>query len=134
MEKCANCERAIGNLETPHVHEGHVVCEQCAVSLGSRPASGDIAKAPPADARHQQASMKSAGKVLITIAVVCGALMFATSAMEAENNYRISIAGGSPRAKDNAGKIVGGIVLGGALIAGIALRVASGSGNNPPPQ
>lgn len=33
MEKCANCDRTIGNLETPHVHNGHVVCVECKSKL-----------------------------------------------------------------------------------------------------
>lgn len=32
--KCDNCERVIGNLETPFVHEGHVVCAECWSRLG----------------------------------------------------------------------------------------------------
>ena len=33
METCSNCERAIGNLETPHIFNGHVVCAQCDTRL-----------------------------------------------------------------------------------------------------
>jgi hypothetical protein len=29
MEQCENCGRTIGKLETPHVHDGHIVCAQC---------------------------------------------------------------------------------------------------------
>jgi hypothetical protein len=29
MEKCENCGRVIGNLETPLLHQEHVVCAQC---------------------------------------------------------------------------------------------------------
>jgi hypothetical protein len=29
MERCANCERKIGKLETPFVYKGNVVCKQC---------------------------------------------------------------------------------------------------------
>lgn len=33
METCANCNRSIGNLETPYVHDGHVVCVECKSKL-----------------------------------------------------------------------------------------------------
>lgn len=33
MEKCANCERAIGNLETPMIWRGAVVCAGCHTKL-----------------------------------------------------------------------------------------------------
>lgn len=33
MEVCKNCGRAIGNLETPHVYQGHIVCAACAAIL-----------------------------------------------------------------------------------------------------
>jgi hypothetical protein len=29
VETCTNCNRAIGNLETPHLYEGHIVCADC---------------------------------------------------------------------------------------------------------
>ena len=29
METCTNCNRTIGNLETPHLYEGHIVCANC---------------------------------------------------------------------------------------------------------
>jgi len=28
MESCEECGRTIGNLETPHIHEERVVCDQ----------------------------------------------------------------------------------------------------------
>jgi hypothetical protein len=37
-EQCENCGQLIGALETPHVHEDHVVCRQCKDKLsGARP-------------------------------------------------------------------------------------------------
>ena len=33
MEQCANCNRQIGNLETPHIHMGSVVCSDCKRAL-----------------------------------------------------------------------------------------------------
>src|SRR5262245_11404074 len=33
MEICENCGRSIGNLETPHLHNGRVVCSGCAEKL-----------------------------------------------------------------------------------------------------
>jgi hypothetical protein len=33
METCRNCNRPIGNLETPHVWNGHVVCAACRNAL-----------------------------------------------------------------------------------------------------
>jgi hypothetical protein len=40
MECCQNCGRAIGDLETAHVHQDHVVCLECMtiLSRGSAPA------------------------------------------------------------------------------------------------
>jgi hypothetical protein len=35
MEKCANCERIIGNLETPMLFQEKVVCPQCHASLAA---------------------------------------------------------------------------------------------------
>ena len=29
MEKCSNCSRLIGNLETPYVYQNNVVCSKC---------------------------------------------------------------------------------------------------------
>ena len=34
-ETCENCGRQIGNLETPHVFRGHVVCADCDAKLRS---------------------------------------------------------------------------------------------------
>ena len=33
MEQCANCGRAIGELETPQIFHGNVVCPECRVRL-----------------------------------------------------------------------------------------------------
>ena len=32
-ETCENCGRGIGRLEAPHLHDGHVVCADCAKRL-----------------------------------------------------------------------------------------------------
>lgn len=37
MEKCTNCESMIGNLETPYLWEGSVVCKECHLRLKSQP-------------------------------------------------------------------------------------------------
>ena len=46
MEQCANCRRAIGELETPQVFHGNIVCPECRARLdhdlsrgGGRPGS-----------------------------------------------------------------------------------------------
>jgi hypothetical protein len=36
MEICANCGQAIGNLETPHIFNGRVVCAECYGKLSRR--------------------------------------------------------------------------------------------------
>src|SRR3989442_481999 len=36
-EFCQNCGRAIGKLETPRVHEQHVVCAECWGRLSPQP-------------------------------------------------------------------------------------------------
>jgi hypothetical protein len=41
LEKCENCSRSIGNLETAHVFESHIVCEECLSRLSSRNRSRD---------------------------------------------------------------------------------------------
>jgi len=38
VESCANCNRPIGNLETPHLWQGNVVCPECHARLSSLPA------------------------------------------------------------------------------------------------
>jgi hypothetical protein len=47
METCENCGRAIGNLETPNVHDGHVVCAKCKAILQPETAMQLIS--PPPD-------------------------------------------------------------------------------------
>jgi hypothetical protein len=37
MEKCQNCERPIGNLETPMLWEDAVVCAECHSKLSTKP-------------------------------------------------------------------------------------------------
>jgi hypothetical protein len=39
LETCANCGRTIGNLETPHLHQEHVVCPECYARLAVPAAS-----------------------------------------------------------------------------------------------
>lgn len=39
LETCENCGRTIGALETPHVHNDHVVCAECAGHLARSPSS-----------------------------------------------------------------------------------------------
>ncbi len=34
---CENCRRLIGKLETPRVHDGHVVCAECEARLKTAP-------------------------------------------------------------------------------------------------
>jgi len=34
MVYCANCEKIIGNLESPRYHNGLQVCQQCSGNLG----------------------------------------------------------------------------------------------------
>lgn len=38
LETCANCDRSIGKLETPHVYKGEIVCAACHEIL-SRPST-----------------------------------------------------------------------------------------------
>ncbi len=40
VEKCTNCERTIGNMETPCVFDGHVVCAECHARLSAKPETG----------------------------------------------------------------------------------------------
>ena len=42
IERCANCEAAIGNLETPYLWQGNVVCPSCYKKL-NRQAAGSSA-------------------------------------------------------------------------------------------
>ncbi len=39
LEKCSNCERLIGKLETPHLWRQEVVCAECRARLESQMAS-----------------------------------------------------------------------------------------------
>jgi hypothetical protein len=39
MEKCANCDRVIGKLETPQVWQDQIVCAECYGRLSSTPVS-----------------------------------------------------------------------------------------------
>jgi hypothetical protein len=55
MEKCSNCGRVIGNLETPQIWQVHVVCPGCHITLAAADAAtpslaisgGRIARLPP---------------------------------------------------------------------------------------
>ncbi len=55
MEKCANCERPIGNLETPRIHNNAVVCEPCFQKLQAQSAP----LSPPNYASPPQADVVS---------------------------------------------------------------------------
>jgi hypothetical protein len=49
MEQCENCGRLIGNLETPHLYNEHIVCATCAQVLTSAPPAPTLpAPTPPA--------------------------------------------------------------------------------------
>ena len=57
VETCDNCGRTIGNLETPYLHEGHIVCAECKQRLSpSRPdaLSGRFAFDPATNEASQQ--------------------------------------------------------------------------------
>ena len=49
METCENCNRLIGNLETPYLHDGHVVCADCKqrLSIGVAPPLHQPTVTPP---------------------------------------------------------------------------------------
>src|ERR1700677_2340712 len=49
METCANCGRTIGNLETPRLHQEHVVCKECCDRLQSKPPPMPIPTVPTVD-------------------------------------------------------------------------------------
>lgn len=53
METCENCGRAIGKLETPHLHGEHVVCLECKQRL-SAPVESISAPPPLEYARPRQ--------------------------------------------------------------------------------
>ena len=57
MEVCSNCERAIGNLETPCVFNGRVVCFDCNQRLRRQADS----KAVPTD--HEEAEARSVAAI-----------------------------------------------------------------------
>jgi hypothetical protein len=56
-ETCANCERIIGKLETPHLWKEHVVCAQCHAVLSSTPA--ETAPYPEACAMPTSAELEA---------------------------------------------------------------------------
>ena len=59
-ETCENCGRTIGNLETPHVHDGHIVCAACAKTLtANQPAP--VSYASPVIVNSQQAATSVSG-------------------------------------------------------------------------
>ncbi len=66
MEKCDNCERIIGNLETPMVWSGVVVCADCYAKLSS--ASGF--RQLPVDSPWNRFSSQAGAGLLSLIAVV----------------------------------------------------------------
>ena len=43
MEKCENCGRVIGKLETPNLHQGAVVCGECDRRLKSAAGGSPVA-------------------------------------------------------------------------------------------
>lgn len=43
-ETCENCNRVIGNLETPRVHQGHIVCATCAKVLDDESAAPGVGR------------------------------------------------------------------------------------------
>jgi hypothetical protein len=54
MEKCDNCGRQIGNLETPATWKDHVVCQACAITLKAGPAAIDYERHVSTKSRPRQ--------------------------------------------------------------------------------
>jgi uncharacterized membrane-anchored protein len=52
MENCQNCGRPIGNLETPHVFQEHIVCPTCYERL--KPTIAYASPAPAERSPHTQ--------------------------------------------------------------------------------
>jgi hypothetical protein len=48
MEKCTNCERDIGNLETPWVFKSNIVCRRCYELLSGGSSAKKTTQTPPA--------------------------------------------------------------------------------------
>jgi hypothetical protein len=46
LERCENCERIIGRLETPWVFDGHIVCRECHDVLARQSVGKDAASLP----------------------------------------------------------------------------------------
>ena len=59
---CENCGRVIGSLETPHIHQGHVVCRECKERLDPsqvRPTPANIRTSPAVEGKTRSAGSKS---------------------------------------------------------------------------
>jgi hypothetical protein len=82
MEKCANCDAVIGELETPHVWRGEVVCETCHLRLSMRRAivksepQPVLNKTPTASDATMWGILKAGAVVLLTLFILA-ALAFA---------------------------------------------------------
>lgn len=58
MESCENCGRIIGKLETPCVHEDHIVCAECKSRLdNARPAAAQPPPSAPASFPPKRAAV-----------------------------------------------------------------------------
>lgn len=71
MERCANCERQIGNLETPHVWNDRSVCPECFVRLESSTSQPNDVDAPAA---HNDRHLSTANSVSLNILGCCGVI------------------------------------------------------------
>jgi hypothetical protein len=76
-ETCENCARPIGNLETPRLHDGHVVCPECGDRLYAQVPTAALPDPP----LGYESRVKPAGKrpvpgwlVFLIILVVLGFL------------------------------------------------------------
>lgn len=73
MEQCANCERTIGNMETPHIWRESIVCETCFKMLSPKDRTTST---PTPKITSQQLPPKStdlnATRILLALGVVAG--------------------------------------------------------------
>jgi hypothetical protein len=61
LETCANCGRTIGKLETPHVHNEHVVCAECHGRLGGAMHAPGAQGAPVAAVQREAGEYRALG-------------------------------------------------------------------------
>lgn len=76
LEKCGNCSRIIGKLETPHLFKQHVVCSDCIAKLNPSQVPQVTQAMPPQVNVYQAAPAAAPPRSYIGSAIITFLLYF----------------------------------------------------------